>query len=60
MIGLQCLLHGADAGQPGILVMFEERAVAVRQNASSRDGPGSLEKKNKLYLMDARLDPGIG
>jgi circadian clock protein KaiC len=35
MIGLQCLLHGADAGQPGVLVMFEERAAAVRQNASS-------------------------
>src|SRR5258708_7516027 len=58
MIGLQCLLHGADAGQPGILVMFEERAVAVRQNASSRGWDlARLEKKNKLYLMDARLNP---
>ena len=58
MIGLQCLLHGADAGQPGILVMFEERAAAVRQNASSRGWDlARLEKKNKLYLMDARLDP---
>ena len=58
MMGLQCLLHGAGAGQPGILVMFEERAVAVRQNAWSRGWDLTrLEKKNKLYLMDARLDP---
>ena len=58
LIGLQCLLHGAAAGQPGILVMFEERAAAVRQNASSLGWEISrLEKKNNLYLMDARLDP---
>jgi circadian clock protein KaiC len=58
MIGLQCLLHGAAAGLPGILVMFEERAPAVRQNAWSRGWEMTrLEKKNKLYLMDARLDP---
>jgi len=32
--------------------------VAVRQNASSRGWDlARLEKKNKLYLMDARLDP---
>ena len=58
MIGLQCLLQGAANGRPGILVMFEERAEAVRQNASSRGWEmARLEKKNKLYLMDARLDP---
>jgi circadian clock protein KaiC len=58
MMGLQCLLHGASAGQSGILVMFEERAAAVRQNARSRGWDlARLEKKNKLYLMDARLDP---
>jgi circadian clock protein KaiC len=58
MMGLQCLLHGAGAGQPGILIMFEERAEAVRQNAWSRGWDlARLEKKNKLYLMDARLDP---
>jgi len=58
MIGLQCLIHGAAAGRPGVLVMFEERAAAVRQNARSRGWEMTrLEKKNKLYLMDARLDP---
>ncbi len=60
MMGLQCLLHGALAGQPGILIMFEERAAAVRQNAWSLGWDlAPLEKKNKLYLMDARLDPEV-
>ena len=58
MMGLQCLLHGAAGGEPGILVMFEERAMAVRQNALSLGwNLAPLEKKNKLYLLDARLDP---
>lgn len=58
MMGLQCLLQGAGTGEPGILVMFEERATAVRQNAWSLGWDlAPLEKKNRLYLMDARLDP---
>ena len=58
IMGLQCLLQGAGAGEPGILVMFEERAAAVRQNAWSLGWDlAPLEKKNKLFLMDARLDP---
>jgi circadian clock protein KaiC len=58
LTGLQCLLHGANAGQAGILVMFEERAAAVRQDAWSRGlDLTRLEKKNKLHLMEARLDP---
>jgi len=58
IMGLQCLLHGTSVGQPGILLMFEERATAVRQNAWSQGWDlARLEKKNKLYLMDARLDP---
>jgi circadian clock protein KaiC len=55
---LQCLLNGALAGEPGILVMFEERAAAVRKNAWSRGWDlASLERKNKLCLLDARLNP---
>ncbi|HEV1993510.1 MAG TPA: circadian clock protein KaiC [Candidatus Acidoferrum sp.] len=58
MMGLQCLLQGAGTGEPGILVMFEERAAAVRQNAWSLGWDlAPLEKKNRIYLMDARLDP---
>lgn len=56
--GLQCLLHGAATGHPGILVMFEERAATVRQDAWSRGWDlARPEKKNMLHLMDARLDP---
>ena len=57
-MGLQCLLHGAAAGSAGILVMFEERAATVRRDAWSRGWDlARLEKENKLFLMDARLDP---
>lgn len=58
LMGLQCLLHGAVAGEPGILVMFEERAAAVRQNAWSWGWDlASLERNNRLCLLDARLNP---
>ena len=58
IMGLQYLLYGAAAGEPGILVMFEERAAAVRQNALSLGWDlAALERKGKLFLMDARLDP---
>lgn len=57
-MGLQCLLNAAAAGDAGILVMFEERAETVRQDAWSRGWDlARLEKKNKLCLLDARLDP---
>ena len=57
-MGLQCLLNGAAGGEAGILVMFEERAATVRQDAWSRGWDlARLEKKNKLCLLDARLDP---
>lgn len=60
LMGLQCLLHGAGVGEPGILVLFEERAAAVRQNAWSLGWDlASLERKNRLYLMDARLNPEV-
>ncbi|MGA8100868.1 MAG: circadian clock protein KaiC [Candidatus Acidiferrales bacterium] len=59
IMALQCLLHGTGAGKAGILVMFEERAAAVRQNARSLGWDlASLERKNQLCLLDARLDPG--
>lgn len=58
MVGLHCLLHGAGSGEPGILVMFEERAEAVRQNTRARGWDlAPLERKNKLCLVDARLNP---
>lgn len=58
LIGLQWLLHGARTGEPGILVLFEERAAAVRQNALSLGWDlAALERKHALLLLDARIDP---
>lgn len=58
VMGLQCLLNGALDGESGVLVMFEERAAAVRRNAWSRGWDlAALERKNKLFLLDARLNP---
>jgi circadian clock protein KaiC len=60
LIGLQALLHSAGSGEPGILVLFEERAAAVRQNAMSLGWDlAALERKNLLYLMDARVNPEL-
>lgn len=60
MIGLEWLLNGAAAGEPGILVIFEERASSIRQNALARGRDlSSLEKKNKLFLLDARVSPDV-
>jgi circadian clock protein KaiC len=57
-MGLQCLLRGAADGHAGILVMFEERAASVRQDAWSRGWDlARLEKQDKLCLIDARVDP---
>lgn len=57
LLGLRCLLHGVCG--PGILVLFEERAAAVRQNAWSLGWDlDSLERNNRLFLMDGRLNPG--
>jgi len=58
LIGLQWLLDGARSGEPGILVLFEERAAAVRQNALSLGWDlAALERTHALFLFDARIDP---
>ncbi|HEU0069578.1 MAG TPA: ATPase domain-containing protein, partial [Nitrospiraceae bacterium] len=60
LMALQSLLHSAGAGEPGILVLFEERAAAVRQNARSLGWDlATLERKNLLFLMDARVNPEL-
>ena len=58
LIAMQCALHGATIDEPSILVLFEERAGAVRQNVLSLgwDVP-ALERKKKLFLLDARINP---
>ncbi|MDO9116329.1 MAG: circadian clock protein KaiC [Nitrospira sp.] len=58
IIGLQWLLAGTDAGEPGILVLFEERVASVRQNAAGLGWDvARLEQKGLLCLLDARISP---
>ena len=58
VVGLEFLYRGAIAGQAGIFVAFEERASAVRRNAMTLGwNLEELEKKDKLAIIDARLDP---
>jgi len=58
ILALEFLYRGALAGEPGILVAFEERSSAIRRNALTLgwdlDG---LEKAGKLAIIEARLDP---
>jgi len=59
-MGLQCLLRGATDGHPGILVMFEERAETVRQDALARGWDlARLERQQSLFLLEARLAPDM-
>jgi circadian clock protein KaiC len=58
ILGMQFLYHGAKNGEPGIFVVFEERAEAVRQNALTLGWDlALLEKVGKLFLYEAHVDP---
>jgi circadian clock protein KaiC len=58
LLGLEFLYRGALEGEPGILVCFEERTKAVRQNASSLGWDLSpLENAGTLCLIEACPDP---
>jgi len=58
IIGIQFLLSGAQSGEPGILVSFEEKADSLRQNALSLSWDlAAFEKEGKLVIIDAMPDP---
>ncbi len=58
ILGLQFLICGAQNDEPGILVTFEERAEAIRQNALALGWDlGQMEKEGKLIILDALPDP---
>jgi circadian clock protein KaiC len=58
VLGLEFLCRGAMAGEPGVFVTFEERAEAIRLNASSMGWDlAALEKAGKIAIIEARL-PG--
>ncbi|MBL7062990.1 MAG: AAA family ATPase [Anaerolineae bacterium] len=58
VLGLEFVYRGAAAGEPGIFITFEERADAVRANASTLGmALAPLEEADKLFLYAARVDP---
>jgi circadian clock protein KaiC len=58
ILGLEFLYRGALAGDPGILVVFEERAQAVRQHALTLGWDlALLEQAGKLFILDGVIDP---
>jgi circadian clock protein KaiC len=55
---LEFLYWGALAGDPGILVVFEERAQAVRQHAHALGWDlAPLEQAGKLFVLEGAVDP---
>jgi len=57
---LEWLYRGALAGEPGILVLFEEGAAAVRQNVLTLGWDlAPLEQAGTLWLLEGFLDPAV-
>ncbi len=60
VLALEFVYRGAVAGEPGIIVAFEEEADAVRQNAASLGWDlARLEQAGQIFLMEARLDADV-
>jgi circadian clock protein KaiC len=58
LFGLEFLYRGVLVGEPGIFISFEERAGALRSNASTLGWDlAPLEQDGKLFLFEARIDP---
>jgi circadian clock protein KaiC len=58
VLGLEFLYRAALAGEPGILVVFEERAEAVRRHALTLGWDlAPLEHAGKLFLLEGAVDP---
>jgi circadian clock protein KaiC len=58
LLALECLYRGALAGEPGILVAFEEPVAMVRQNALTLGWDmAPLEAAGKFFLLDGAPDP---
>ena len=58
LLGLEFLCRGALAGEPGLLVSFEEGADEIRRNARTLGWDlDALERAGMLVLLD--LDPPI-
>jgi circadian clock protein KaiC len=60
ILGVEFLYRGALAGEPGIFVVFEESAQAVRRQALTLGWDlAALEDKGKLFLLEGTIDPAM-
>jgi two-component sensor histidine kinase len=60
LLALECLYRGALAGEPSILVAFEEPVARVRQNALTLGWDlAPLEAAGKFLLIDGVPDPAV-
>jgi circadian clock protein KaiC len=58
VLGLEFLCRGAMAGEPSVFITFEERAEAIRLNASAMGWDlAAMEKAGTMAIIEARL-PG--
>ena len=58
VIGMQFLYTGAQAGEPGILLSFEERAETIRENARTFGWDLEAEERaGRLAIIEARPNP---
>jgi circadian clock protein KaiC len=56
MLGVEFLYKSALAGKAGILLLFEERAEAIRRNVRSLGWDlAAMEAAGKLFILEARL-----
>jgi len=57
-LALEFLYRGASDNEPGIFLGFEETKESLKQNALSFGGDlDALEKNNKLFIIEGRLNP---
>ena len=58
VMGMEFIFRGVINGEPGIYLGFEESVRTFRENALTFGwNMESLEKANRLFLMEGRLDP---
>jgi len=58
VMGLEFLYRGALAGEPGILVGFEEPAAQLRTNAATLGWDlQALEREKRLFLLEGSIKP---
>ncbi len=58
LLGLEFLYRGALHGEAGLFIGFEESAEQLRQNAATLGWDlASLERDNRLFLLDGRIKP---